>query len=91
LMLTLRLTPRRKGRSVAKARRTIETLCLSPHQGVAVNSECTRYRLKVDVSDDVDLDEVASALIEDLYRIADNHDLQADASLHDEAGERHWN
>lgn len=91
LILALRLTPRRKGRGVAKARQTIETLCLSPHQGVAVNPECTRYRLKVDVSDDLDLDEVASALIEDLYRIADNHDLLADASLHDEAGERHWN
>lgn len=91
LMLALHLTPRHKGRSVAKARRTIETLCLSPHQGVAVNPECTRYRLKVDVSDDLDLDEVASTLIEDLYRIADNHDLQVDASLHDEAGERHWN
>ncbi|MEW9624370.1 site-specific integrase [Rhodanobacter geophilus] len=91
LMLTLRLTPRRAGRSVAKARKTIETLCLSPHRGVAVNPERTRYRLQVEATDDLDLDEVASALIEDLYRIADNHDLHLDASLHDEAAERHWN
>lgn len=91
LMLTLHLTPRRKGRSVAKARHTIECIFLSPYQGVAVNPECTRYQLQVDVSDDLDLDEVASALIEDLYRVADNHDLQLDASLHDVAGERHWN
>lgn len=91
LMLTLRLTPRRKGRSVAKVRQTIETLCLSPHQGVAINAERTRYRLQVEVTGDLDLDELASALIEDLYRIADNHDLQLDASLHDEAGGRHWN
>jgi hypothetical protein len=91
LMLTLRLTPRRKGRSVAKARQTIETLCLSPYQGVAINPERTRYRLQVEATDHLDLDELASALVEDLYRIADNHDLQLDASLHDEAGERHWN
>ncbi|CAM5406786.1 tyrosine-type recombinase/integrase [Rhodanobacter lindaniclasticus] len=91
LMLALHLTPRRKGRSVAKARQVIETLYLSPHGGIAVNSERTRYRLQVDVSDDVDLDELASSLIEDLYRIAENHDLQLDASLHDEADEHHWN
>ena len=90
LTLVLRLTPRRKGRSVAKARQTIESLCLSHHQGVPINPERTRYRLQVSVADDLDLDEVASALIEDLYRIADNHDLQVDASLYDEPGERHW-
>lgn len=91
LTLMLHLTPRRKGRSVSKARKTIETICLSPHQAVALNAERTRYRLQVETTDELDLDELASALIEDLYRIADNHDLQLDASLHDEAGERHWN
>lgn len=90
LVLVLRLTPRRKGRSVRNAQRIIETICLSPHQGVAINPERTRYRLSVEAHDDLDLDEVASSLIEDLYRIADNHDLQLDASLHDEAGKRHW-
>lgn len=91
LTLMLHLAPRRKGRSVAKARRTIETLCLAPHQAVALNAERTRYRLQVEATDELDLEELASALIEDLYRIADNHDLQLDASLHDDAGERHWN
>ncbi|MGH8159188.1 MAG: tyrosine-type recombinase/integrase [Rhodanobacter sp.] len=90
LILTLLLTPRRKGRSVAKARKTIETVCLSPHQGVALDHERSRYRLVVAVSDDLVLDEIASSLIEDLYRIADNHDFVLDASLREEVGDRHW-
>ena len=91
LILVLRLTPRRKGRSVAKARQTIETICLSPHQAIALNEEHSRYRLTVEADNDLILDEIASSLINDLYRIAENHDHQLDASLHDEAGERHWN
>jgi hypothetical protein len=91
LILVLRLTPRRKGRSVAKARKTIETVCLSPHQAIVLNDERSRYRLTVQADDDHILDEIASSLIEDIYRIADNHDNQLDASLHDEADERHWN
>lgn len=90
LILILRLTPRRKGRSVAKARKTIETVCLSPHQAIVLNDERSRYRLTIQADDDLVLDEIASSLIEDIYRIADNHDNQLDASLHDEAGERHW-
>ncbi len=39
LILVLRLTPRRKGRGVAKARQTIETICLSAHQAIAFNEE----------------------------------------------------
>ena len=90
LILVLHLTPRRKRHSVTKGRKTIETICLSPHQAVPLDEERSRYRLIVEAADDLTLDEIASSLIDDLYRIADNHDLQLDASLHDEAGERHW-
>lgn len=90
LILVLHLTPRRKRHSVTKGRKTIETICLSPHQAVPLNEERSRYRLIVEAADDLTLDEIASSLVDDLYRIADNHDLQLDASLHDEAGERHW-
>ena len=90
LILVLHLTPRRKRHSVTKGRKTIETICLSPHQAVPLNEERSRYRLIVEAADDLTLDEIASSLIDDLCRIADNHDLQLDASLHDEAGERHW-
>ena len=90
LILVLHLTPRRKRHSVTKGRKTIETICLSPHQAVPLNAEHSRYRLSVEAADDLTLDEIASSLIDDLYRIADNHDIQLDASLHDEAGARHW-
>lgn len=90
LVLTLRLTPRHKGRSVAKVRTIIETICLSPHQAVPLDTERTRYRLSVAATDDLALDETASSLIEDLHRIADNHNLLLDASLRDDAGDRHW-
>lgn len=68
----------------------MEAICLAPHQGIALNPERSRYRLAVAAANDLVLDEAVSSLIEDLYRIADNHDLQLDASLHDEAGERQW-
>ncbi|MDA3920503.1 MAG: site-specific integrase [Salinisphaera sp.] len=90
LILELSLTPRRQRQSVAKARRTIETICLSPHQAIALNTDRSRYALRVEAADDLMLDEIASSLIEDLYRIADNHGHQLDASLHDEVGDRHW-
>lgn len=91
LILVLHLTPRRKRHSVTKGRKIIETIFLSPHRAVPLNEERSRYRLIVEAADDLTLDEIASSLIDDLYRIAANHDLQLDASLHDEAGERHWN
>lgn len=90
LILVMHLTPRRKGRSVAKGRKVIETICLSPHQAVPLNAQRSRYRLSIEAPDDLILAEIASSLIDDLYRIADNHDLQLDASLHDETGEHHW-
>jgi hypothetical protein len=45
----------------------------------------------VEAESDLALDEIASFLIDDLYRVVENHDLQLDASLNDEAGKRHWN
>ncbi|MDT0618600.1 site-specific integrase [Salinisphaera sp. P385] len=90
LILELSLTPRRQRQSVAKARQTIETICLSAHQGIALDADRSRYRLRVEAADDLVLDEIASSLIEDVYRIADNHGHQLDASLHDEVGDRHW-
>ncbi|GLQ99008.1 site-specific integrase [Dyella mobilis] len=90
LTLTVRLTPRRKGKGAKQLRQTIEGICLAPHQAVALNRDRSKYALTVEAENDVVLSEIASSLIEDLYRIADNHDHDLDASLYDEVHDRRW-
>jgi site-specific recombinase XerD len=90
LTLTIQLTPRRKGKTSTKPRQTIEGICLAPHQAVALNRERSKYALTVEAENEVVLSEIASSLIEDLYRIADNHDHDLDAALYDEVHDRRW-
>lgn len=90
LVLSLLLTPKHKGKTSSKLRKTIESICLSPYQAIALNRERSKYTLAVEADDEVMLNEIASSLIEDLYRIAGNHDHDLDASLYDEVNDRHW-
>ena len=90
LLLRLVLEPRRRGARRTRARRLIEDICLAPHQGVPLNTEHTRYRLSVITEDDTVLEETLALLLDDLHRIADNHDCDLDAALHDEENGRHW-
>lgn len=90
LTLTVQLTPRRKGKTSTQLRQTIEGICLAPHQAVALNRERSKYALTVEAENEIVLSEIASSLIEDLYRIADNHDHDLDASLYDEVHDRRW-
>ncbi|WP_125077093.1 site-specific integrase [Pseudoxanthomonas sp. SGT-18] len=93
MSVTLRLvvnpfTP--KGRGAAKARARIEAICLEPFQAHRLDAEGTEYRLTVVASDTGDMDELVATLLDDMHRIADNHQCFLEASLRGEDG-RHWN
>lgn len=88
--LRLLLTPfARSGRGVTKARGRIEEICLAPFQAQRLNTEGTEYRLAVAPDPDQDLDEVLATLLDDLHRMADNHQCFLEASLSSDDG-RHW-
>lgn len=91
LELTMVLTPfTSRGRGPAKARRLIEEICLAPYRGLRLDAEGSRYRLTVPGLQADALDEAMATLIDDMYRIADNHRSFLEASLHELGGQRHW-
>ena len=90
ITLRILLTPfTPKGRGATKARARIEALCLAPFQAHRLDLEGTQFRLTVALVESLDLDEQMATLIEDMHRIADNHQCFLEASLNGEDG-GHW-
>lgn len=83
-----RFTPRVRG--LAKAHRLIEQICLHPHQAQRLDADGTRYRLAIAAPDDATLEETIAMLLDEMHRIADNHQCFLAVALRDEAGGRHW-
>lgn len=90
LELTLVLSPfTPRGRGTTKARRLIEDICLTPYGAQRLDTDGTRYQLSAPALDDDALDEAVATLLDDMYRIADNHRCFLEAALRDDGG-RHW-
>ena len=90
ITLRILLTPfAPKGRGATKARARIQALCLAPFQAHRLDLEGTQFRLTVALVESLDLDERMATLIEDMHRIADNHQCFLEASLSGEDG-GHW-
>ncbi|CTP87002.1 MULTISPECIES: site-specific integrase [Xanthomonas] len=83
-----RFNPRVRG--LAKAHRLIEKICLQPHQAQRLNTDGTRYRLAIAAADEAVLEETIAMLLDEMHRIADNHQCFLAVALRDEAGGRHW-
>src|SRR3546814_10298750 len=81
-------TPRVRG--LTKAQRLIEQICLHPHQAQRLDADGTRYRLAIAAPDDAALEETIAMLLDEMHRIADNHQCFLAVALRDEAGGRHW-
>jgi len=93
LHATLTLTPfipgaRARGRT--QAHRMIEAICLQPHRAHRLDAEGTRYRLAIHATDEADLEETIAMLLDEMHRIADNHQCFLTVALRDEAGQRQW-
>ena len=83
-----RFTPRVRG--LTKAHRLIEQICLHPHQAQRLDADGTRYRLAIAAPDEAALEETIAMLLDEMHRIADNHQCFLVVALRDEAGGRHW-
>src|SRR3546814_15736501 len=70
--------------------RLIEQICLHPHQAQRLDADGTRYRLAIAAPDDAALEETIAMQLDEMHRIADNHQCFLAVALRDEAGGRHW-
>jgi len=87
----LTLTPFQAGaRGRTRAHRLIEEICLQPHGAQQLDGDGTRYRLAVTAADEAALEETIAMLLDEMHRIADNHQCFLTVALRDEAGHRHW-
>lgn len=83
-----RFTPRVRG--LAKAHRLIEQICLHPLRAQRLDADGTRYRLTIAAPNDAALEEAIAMLLDEMHRIADNHQCFLAVALRDEVGGRHW-
>lgn len=91
LDMHLTLTPFRAGaRGRTRAHRLIEEICLQPHGAQQLDGEGERYRVAITAGDDAALEETVAMLLDEMHRIADNHQCFLTVALRDEAGHRHW-
>ncbi|QQN75538.1 site-specific integrase [Croceicoccus sp. YJ47] len=77
-------------RGLTKAHRLIEEIGLSPFRMQRLDKEGTHYQLTITSSDEEELEDIVINLLDDIHRIADNHQCFLDATLHDPTGGRHW-
>lgn len=77
-------------RGLAKTHRLIEEIGLSPFRMQRLDKEGTRYQLTISSSNEDELEDIVMNLLDDIHRIADNHQCFLDATLHDPTGGRHW-
>jgi integrase len=90
LLLRLVLTPfTPKGRGATKARARIEAMTLAPYQAHRMDTDGTQYRLIAYIADPTQMDETMAMLLDEMHRVADNHQCFLEASLRAEDG-RYW-
>lgn len=87
----LALTPYRQGaRGVAKARRQIELLCFERHAMHRLDTTGTRYELSISGADREALDEILYAMLDDMHRIAEDHECFLDGRIYEPATDSSW-
>ena len=90
LVLRLVLTPfTPKGRGVAKARARMEAMTLAPYRAHRLDMDGTQYQLTASPADSTQMDESMAVLLDEMHRVADNHQCFLEASLRAEDG-RYW-
>lgn len=79
------------GRGLTAARRHIEQICLARHSAQPVREDGSRFDLWCDIeSPDGTLDDRIADLLDELHRIADNHQCYLEASLVDPESGQTW-
>lgn len=80
----------KESRGLARARRLIEEVCFGRYAMQHQDARGTRYELTIHYTDDDALDETIYALLDEMYRIADDNQCLLEASLHAPASGKHW-
>jgi integrase len=75
-------------RKRSKARRLIEETCLARHR--AQREDADGYRFHIRIADNADLEEVVATVLDDMYRIADNHECYLEVGVSERDGPRRW-
>ena len=79
------------GRGLTAARRHIEQICLARHGAQPVREDGSRFDLWLDIeSPDGTLDDRIADLLDELHRIADNHQCYLEAALVDPQSGQTW-
>lgn len=87
----LALTPYQPGmRAVAKARRQIELRCFERNAMHRIDAAGTQYELMISFSDREALDETLYALLDDMHRIAEDHQCFLEGRIHEPATDAYW-
>ena len=76
--------------TVAKARRQIELRCFERNAMHRIDAAGTQYELMISFSDREALDETLYALLDDMHRIAEDHQCFLEGRIHEPATDAYW-
>lgn len=80
----------KQGRGLTRGHRLIEQTCFERYAMQRLNAEGTQYELTVPYLSRELLDEEIYALLDDMYRIADDNQCLLEASFHEPATDSYW-
>lgn len=77
-------------RGLSRAHRTIEQLCFERYAMHRLDAAGTRYELTIPCPSREILDDIIYSLIDDMYRIAGDHQCALETTLHEAATNTYW-
>ena len=80
----------KQSRGLARGHRLIEQTCFERFAMQRLNTEGTLYELAIPYQSRDALDEMIAALLDDMYRIAEDNQCLLEASFHERATDSHW-
>lgn len=80
----------KQSRHLARGHRLIEQICFERYAMQRLDTEGTRYGLTVSYASREQLDEDLYALLDDMYRIADDNQCLLEASFHEPLTNSYW-
>ena len=80
----------KQSRGLARGHRLIEQACFERFAMQRLNTEGTLYELAIPYQSRDALDETIAALLDDMYRIAEDNQCLLEASFHERATDSHW-
>ena len=84
----VRFSPQSRG--LTRGRRLIEQTCFERYAMRRLNAEGTRYELRVPYESRDALEEEIAALLDDMYRIAEDNQCLLETTLHEPATDTYW-